>query len=753
MNEVISERAAPVNVEPSGLEELLATHKLTKEDHENILSILQRSPTLAELGVFSAMWSEHCSYKSSRVHLKNFPTEGPHVVMGPGENAGIIRLKDKLCLAFKMESHNHPSYIDPYQGAATGVGGILRDVFCMGARPVALLNALRFGEQSHEKSPFLCEHVVKGIGDYGNCVGIPTVSGSTHFDPSYNGNILVNAMACGVIHEDKIFTGSAAGVGNLIYYVGAATGRDGIHGATMASASFDDAREEERSAVQVGDPFFEKLLMEATLEVLEKKLVVGLQDMGAAGLTSSIFEMASRAGTGVFLDLNKVPTRTSGMSPYELMLSESQERMIMVVEPKHQKELEAIFEKWELAYDKIGLITDTKKVEAVFHDKLHLDIPVEPLVDSAPLYKRPMKKPEPEVFKAPEKTWQSVFLEENLTARLEALCAGRVSHNAIYEQYDHEVGLRTVLSEEAGGASVLELRESDCSEESVGIALAANCLENYCGIEPKEGARQSVYKVARSLIATGARPLAITDCLNWGNPEVPEVMWSFAEGVQGIKQACEELETPVVSGNVSLYNETNGKSILPTPMIGMVGSVEQALLAKPALYSGKDTMVYLLSYKEKATNLPASNLATILNYKTPGESLTPIQEEAEKESSDFIRSLSSEENIFAIKDVDREGVLPSLLRMCQFTGNVETYCKKESDLELYLAGIVGGYLIALEPSFAQEFEKKAEPLTKNRLHKVAHVKKNGNELKFLKQTLSLSSLQNKIKKETKELFH
>jgi phosphoribosylformylglycinamidine synthase len=753
MNKVITDRAPFAYAETSHLEALLAAHKITKEDHENILSILERQPTLAELGVFSAMWSEHCSYKSSRVHLKKFPTKGPHVVIGPGENAGVVRLKDKLCLAFKMESHNHPSYIDPYQGAATGVGGILRDVFCMGARPVALLNALRFGEKSHAKSPWLCENVVKGIGDYGNCVGVPTVAGSTHFDPSYNGNILVNAMACGIVHEDKIFTGSAAGVGNLIYYVGAATGRDGIHGATMASASFDDTKEEERSAVQVGDPFFEKLLLEATLEVLEKKLVVGLQDMGAAGLTSSVFEMASRAGTGVFLDLNSVPTRTVGMSPYELMLSESQERMLMVIEPKHQKELEAVFEKWDLAYNKIGVITDTKKVEAVFNEKLHIDMFVEPLVERAPLYTRPMKKQEPSLSESPSETWQTLFLKENLEHMIAKLCAGRVAHEAIYEQYDQEVGLRTVLSQEGGGASVLEIFEPDCSPQPVGIALAANCLENYCGLEPREGARQSVYKVARSIIATGATPFAITDCLNWGNPEIPEIMWSFAEAVEGITQACEELETPVVSGNVSLYNETNGKSILPTPMIGMVGLHDNPLLAKQAVCSEKDFTIYLLSYKENATNLPASHLWETLKYELPNQVLTPIQCETEKEANKFIHSLAKEENIFAIKDIDREGILPSLLRLSQFTGSIETFCDKEKNLELYLAGIVGGYLIVLPPSFEENFEEKGKELKKNKLTKIACVKKEGDTLIFLNEKISLFSLKEKIQKETKELFH
>ena len=451
------------------------------------------------------MWSEHCSYKSSRIHLKKLPTAGPHVVMGPGENAGVVRLKGKLCLAFKMESHNHPSFLDPYQGAATGVGGILRDVFCMGARPVALLNALRFGEKTHKKTPWLCEHVVKGIGDYGNCVGIPTVAGSTSFDKSYNGNILVNAMALGTVHEDKIFTGKASGIGNLIYYVGAATGRDGIHGATMASDSFDSSSSEERSAVQVGDPFYEKLLLEATLEVLEKNLVVGLQDMGAAGLTSSIFEMASRGQTGVKIDLEKVPTRTSQMTPYELMLSESQERMLMVVDPKNKKALEAVFKHWDLAYDQIGIITDSSKVEAFFYNEKHIDIPVAPLVEKAPLYDRVQEEPavtdnEPDL----DEQWLSKCKGLDIKDLIQDLYLDKVLHEPIYSQYDYDIGLKTIIGPNRGGAAILELQSFEDPHDTVSIAVTANCLESICRVDPKEGAKQSVYKTARTLIASGA---------------------------------------------------------------------------------------------------------------------------------------------------------------------------------------------------------------------------------------------------------
>ena len=750
----LNEKRAPlVQPQPEELKSLLQSHKLTEEDYDNILEVLGRAPTLAEIGVFSSMWSEHCSYKSSRIHLKTLPTTGEHVVMGPGENAGVIRLKDKLCLAFKMESHNHPSYIEPYQGAATGVGGILRDVFCMGARPIALLNALRFGEKEHPKTPWLCEHVVKGIGDYGNCVGIPTVAGSTNFDKRYNGNNLVNAMAVGVVHEDKIFTGKAAGIGNLIYYLGAATGRDGIHGATMASSSFDTDESEERSAVQVGDPFFEKLLMEATLEVLEKNLVVGLQDMGAAGLTSSIFEMADRAGTGIFLDLNKVPTRTEGMTPYELMLSESQERMIMVVKPECIEALEEVFKKWDLAYSQIGVITDSKKVEGYFHESLHIDIPVDSLTEKAPCYDRPQK---PIAFKIEEKRispdWKNELLRGSLEELLATLCSEKIAHKEIFEQYDREVGLKTILSGEDGGASVLELFEPDCSNEKTSIALTANCLEHYCDIDPKEGAKHSVYKTARTLIACGSEPLAITDCLNYGNPEDPEVMWTFSEGIKGIKEACLELSTPVVSGNVSLYNETDGKSILPTPMIGMVGKVEEALAAKPSVFS-KESLVYLICYKENALSLLGSSLSETLGFiADEDETLPKINSLAEAESKKLVLELSKNKNIRAIKDTDRAGLLVSLIKMTNFEGNIKTYCHDKEDLGLYLGGLTGAYLLAFDPSFENTFLTMTKELNLNKITKIAHVTKESDSLSFLGETLSLKKLKETQSSKTKQLF-
>lgn len=746
-------QAPLLNLPVEELEKTLATHKLTQNDYKNILEILKRAPTLAELGVFSSMWSEHCSYKSSRVHLKKLPTTGPHVVMGPGENAGIIRLKDKLCLAFKMESHNHPSFIDPYQGAATGVGGILRDVFCMGARPVALLNALRFGKKSHPKSPWLCHHVVKGIGDYGNCVGIPTVGGSTSFDERYDGNILVNAMAVGTIHEDKIFTGQATGVGNLIYYVGAATGKDGIHGATMASDSFDTEKDDERSAVQVGDPFFEKLLLEATLEVLEKNLVLGLQDMGAAGLTSSIFEMASRAQTGVLINLNKVPTRTLNMTPYELMLSESQERMLMVIKPENKKALEDVFKKWDLAYDQIGVITDSKKVEAHYNEKLHIDIPIAPLVEKAPLYDRPQKKPQRDqkAHLSYHQQWQKKLETLDLKDLVTKLCGDKVLHEAIYEQYDHEVGLKTVLPPSSQGAAILEIYEPTSCPDKVSIGLTANCLEHYCDIEPKEGAKHSVYKTARTLIASGVKPLALTDCLNYGNPEDPEIMWSFAQSIEGLKEACLELGTPVISGNVSFYNETNQKSILPTPMIGMVGSLDHAMNAKPAC-SQKESLIYLVCYQENYSSLVGSNLAKVLSFEKSFESLAKINHKAEQESQSFVLSLCQQKEVQAIKDLDRQGILPSLVKMTNFKNQVETYCKSSTQLEFYLGAITGGYLVAIDPSHEKSFLQQSKQLSCNQIFKVAHAKKGKDTLNFCDLSLDLKGLKDQLTRETTHLF-
>lgn len=584
------------------LQRVLKKHKISPSEYQSILAILGRKPSFTELGIFSAMWSEHCSYKSSKVHLKKLPTTGPQVVVGPGENAGVVRLKDSLCVAFKMESHNHPSYIEPYQGAATGVGGILRDVFCMGARPIANLNCLRFGSKSHPKTRHLVENVVKGIGDYGNCVGIPTVGGTMAFDPSYDGNCLVNAMTVGLIHEDQIFKGFANGPGNLVVYVGSATGRDGIHGATMASDSFASQTQGERSAVQVGDPFTEKLLLEATLEALRLGLVIGLQDMGAAGLTSSSFEMADRAGTGIYIDLDRVPVRTQNMSAYELMLSESQERMLMVIEPKNWQALRAMLAKWELAHDVIGVVTDSGRMQISYQGVLEVNLPIAPLADSAPQYERPYEVAE----KLPGLMSEAASMElsqqiaaKGLQQVLDACLAATSGQAWVCRQYDHHIGSRTRFHSGHGGAAVMHLWDERAQEsglatqERLGLAISSACSVRYCAANAKFGGLHGILKSARMIAAAGGVPLAATDCMNFGNPERPVVMGQFVDAVAGISEACKALQVAIVSGNVSLYNETDGVSIVPTPMIGMVGRVDDITLSKPARTEGPGYL-YLL---------------------------------------------------------------------------------------------------------------------------------------------------------------
>ncbi|HET6923047.1 MAG TPA: phosphoribosylformylglycinamidine synthase subunit PurL [Anaeromyxobacteraceae bacterium] len=554
--------------------EVVAEHGLSPDEYRRIVEHLGREPTFTELGVFSVMWSEHCSYKSSRVHLRQFPTQGPRVLQGPGENAGVVDLGDGLAVAFKMESHNHPSYIEPYQGAATGVGGILRDVFTMGARPIASLNSLRFGDPSHPKTAWLLEGVVAGIGGYGNCIGVPTVGGEVMFHPSYDGNCLVNAFTLGVLPSDKIFLGKAAGVGNPLIYIGAKTGRDGIHGATMASAEFDDTTESKRPTVQVGDPFMEKLLLEACLELFQTDAVVGIQDMGAAGLTSSSVEMAGRAGNGLDLDLDQVPRREEGMTPYEILLSESQERMLLVAAAGKEEEVRRICRKWDLDVALVGRVTGTGRWRAFSGGAMVADLPVEPLTEGAPRYERPMKP-----MAALEKlhAFDPASLQEpsDLGAALcELLFRPTIaSKEWVYRQYDHTVRLVGAVRP-GGDAAVVRLAVGDARHARKGIALSVGANGRWCFLDPRLGAMHAVAECARNIACVGGEPLAITDCLNFGNPEKPEIMWQFAECVRGIAEACRALGTPVVSGNVSLYNETEGKAILPTPTVAMVGLVE-----------------------------------------------------------------------------------------------------------------------------------------------------------------------------------
>ena len=546
--------------------EQVESHGLSEEEYKKIKKLLGRDPNLLELGIFSAMWNEHCSYKSSKIHLKKLPTKNNIVIQGPGENAGVIDIGDDDAIVFKIESHNHPSFIEPYQGAATGVGGILRDVFTMGARPIALMNSIHFGSPDNKKTQNLLSGVVSGIGGYGNSVGIPTVGGETKFNSTYNENILVNAMAIGHANKNKIFYSKAKGLNKPVVYVGSKTGRDGIHGATMASAEFDENSEEKKPTVQVGDPFTEKLLLEACLELMKDNSVISIQDMGAAGLTSSSIEMASKGKLGIELDLNKVPCRENNMSPYEMMLSESQERMLIILDEKKQEEAKKIFDKWDLDFVVIGKTTDTNRLILNFDNNKVADIPIPALADKAPLYDRKWIKSKVPKNKVKIKDLKKIKIEDALIKLLSS--PNHSSKNWITDQYDQVVMCDT-LQKSGGDSAIVRIHNKDKA-----IAVSVDSSANYCKAEPKSGGKQIVCENWRNLIAVGAKPLAITNCLNFGNPEKPKVMGEFVECVDGIKEACEFLNFPVVSGNVSFYNETNSKSIFPTPVIGGIGVID-----------------------------------------------------------------------------------------------------------------------------------------------------------------------------------
>lgn len=586
---------SPALNQPVVTPELVASHGLTPEEYQKIVTILGREPNYTELGVFSVMWSEHCSYKSSRLYLKQLPTEGPYVLQGPGENAGVVDIGDGLAVAFKMESHNHPSFIEPYQGAATGVGGILRDIFTMGARPIASLNSLRFGSIDHPRTPYLVSGVVAGIGGYGNCIGVPTVGGEVYFDECYNANILVNAFSLGVAKKKRIFTGIAKGIGNPVIYVGSKTGRDGIHGATMASESFSEEKEQRRPTVQVGDPFTEKLLLEACLELMEKDYIVGIQDMGAAGLTSSSSEMAGRGGTGIELDLARVPLRETGMSPYEILLSESQERMLLVARNGTEGEVKRIFEKWDLDAVVIGQVTGDQQFRTFFGGVEVTRIPIRALTKDAPVYQRPAARPTHQ-DQVQHLDLQVVAEPRDLGATLKLILGSPniASKEWVYRQYDYYVRSNTVV---APGADAAVIRVKGTRK---GIALTVDGNGRYCFLDPYVGGALAVAEAARNLACVGARPIGLTDCLNFGSPENPEVMWQFAQVIQGMRDACIALNVPVVSGNVSFYNETDGVPIYPTPTVGMVGllnNVERAIT--PWFKAGGDVVVLLGRTREE----------------------------------------------------------------------------------------------------------------------------------------------------------
>lgn len=638
------------------VKELLAQHNLTDDEFKKIVEILGREPNITELGMFSVMWSEHCSYKSSRVHLKKLPTTGPRVVQGPGENAGAVDIGDGLCVVFKMESHNHPSYIEPYQGAATGVGGILRDVFTMGARPIALLDSLRFGGLESAKNRHLMRGVVAGIAGYGNCMGVPTVGGEVRFDDIYSLNPLVNAFCLGIAHRDKIFRGTAAGVGNPVIYFGSKTGRDGIHGATMASDAFDDQSDQKRPTVQVGDPFQEKLLLEACLELMANDLLVGIQDMGAAGLTSSSCEMASRAGNGIELDLTHVPRREPGMTPYELLLSESQERMLMVAKAGKEEECVRICQKWDLDVAVVGKVTGDGMLRVLDQGQVVAEIPAKALADDGPRYERPHSPPAYQDMLT-NLNYDSIPDVKDANAALLTLLSSPTiaSKRWVYEQYDHMVRTNTIVRP-GSDAAVVRIKGTNKA-----VAMTVDCNGRYCLLHPYEGARLAVVEAARNLVCSGAEPIGLTDCLNFGNPERPDIMWQFVLAIEGLKEACEHFKIPIVSGNVSFYNETNGLSIYPTPMLGMVGLIEDAGQTMTQWFREDGDAIILLG--KTRDDLGGSEYLKVLQHREQG-SPPWLNLETEKALQDFVLKVIHEGLVQSAHDCSDGGLAVALAECC-----------------------------------------------------------------------------------------
>ncbi|WP_449471795.1 phosphoribosylformylglycinamidine synthase subunit PurL [Sphingobium chungangianum] len=661
--------------------EIVAEHGLSPEEYDRVLNALGREPNLTELGIFSVMWSEHCSYKSSRIHLKKLPTEGPQVICGPGENAGVVDIGDGQAAIFKMESHNHPSYIEPYQGAATGVGGILRDVFTMGARPVANMNALRFGRPDHPKMKHLISGVVHGIGGYGNCVGVPTVGGEVNFHPAYDGNILVNAMTVGVADTDKIFYSAASGIGNPIVYVGSKTGRDGIHGATMASADFGDDADAKRPTVQVGDPFTEKLLIEACLELMASDAIVAIQDMGAAGLTSSSVEMASKGGVGIQLNMDDVPQRETGMTAYEMMLSESQERMLMVLQPGKEAFAEAIFRKWELDFAVIGHVTDTGRMVLVHKGETVCDIPLAPLADDAPLYDRPsMPKDEYKLWSNVQPLGE-IAESADIGADLVKLMGSPdiASRRWIWEQYDHMVGADTV-QRPGGDAAVVRVHGSQ-----KGIAISTDCTPRYCYADPYEGGKQAIAECYRNISAVGATPLAVTNCLNFANPQRPEIMAQLTGCLEGMGDACRALDFPIVSGNVSLYNESKatggGSAILPTPAIGGIGLLKDVDVMATVAFKQEGDAIWLIG--GKGSHLGQSIWLREIQGREAGDA-PKVDLAAERANAETVRTLIAQGKANAVHDISDGGLLVTIAEMALAGG-----MGAQLDIELNTAAAFG----------------------------------------------------------------
>ena len=643
--------------EPEITSQLVKDHGLTSDEYRRILDLIGRPPNFTELGIFSVMWSEHCSYKSSRPFLKKLPTEGPRVLQGPGENAGVIDIGDGFAVVFKIESHNHPSFIEPHQGAATGVGGIMRDVFTMGARPIALMDSLRFGELDEPRTRFLLNGVVNGIASYGNCTGVPTVGGEVYFDSCYNGNILVNAFCLGLAKADRIFLAKAGGVGNRILYVGSKTGRDGIHGASLlASSEFDETTEDKRPTVQVGDPFTEKLLIEACLEIMEFSWVVGVQDMGAAGLTSSSFEMAHRSHAGVNMDLSKVPLREEGMTPYEILLSESQERMLFVIEPGHEEEATAILEKWGLDAAIIGEVTDELGVRIHFEGKEVVNLPTLPVVDGALDLKRETERPEylDKIGHLNLKELPEPARGDKAFTKLIA-CPNIASKEWVYEQYDHMVRLNTLV---LPGSDAAVIRIKDTKKA---VALSVDCNSRFCYLDPYEGAAIAVAESSRNVVCSGATPIGLTNCLNFGNPEKPEIMWQFEQAVCGMGDACLYFDIPVVSGNVSLYNETKGEAIFPTPTVAVVGLIEDQSKVMTAGFKQAGHCIGLIGFTME--ELGGSEYLKVLFDRNEGKPPV-LDRKHEKQVQEFCLELIQKGLIQSAHDCSEGGLAIAVAESC-----------------------------------------------------------------------------------------
>ncbi len=669
------------SIKMQDIDDILKKHKLSNDDYESIKKILGREPNIIELGIFSAMWSEHCSYKSSKIYLKDFPTQAQWVLQGPGENAGVIDIGDNLAAVFKMESHNHPSFIEPNAGAATGVGGILRDIFTMGANPIANLNSIRFGNildlDMKKKHTYLLHGVVEGIGHYGNCMGIPTIGGETSFESCYNGNILVNAFSLGIAKHNEIFYGKASGEGNPIMYVGSKTGRDGLGGAVMSSDSFDSNGKSLRPTVQIGDPFVEKSLLEACLEIFKEDLIIGIQDMGAAGLTSSSFEMASRSGSGMVMWLDKVPMREEGMNPYELMLSESQERMLLCAKKGCENRIREIFSKYELSVEVVGEVRNTGKMELFWYGEKCAELEIKPIVENAPVLNRAISKPKYlEFCRETDLTINDSVLQKNINLlRLDSNICDLDTLNIlfqamlksidicdkawIYEQYDDSIKASTIKGAGMGDASIISLKNYNSKKA---LAMNVKCNVRYCYLNPRVGAKIAVAQAGRNVALSGATPLAITDCLNFGSPENPEVMWQFKESCEGIKEACSMLETPVVSGNVSLYNQTNDEAIYPTPSIACVGLLDDAQNAISSHFVGQDSYICLLGVDKPKVNFSGSLLQKIIGAKISG-AIDDIELDKEMSLWEILKYGVDNKLIMSAKDIGQGGVAMTLAKM------------------------------------------------------------------------------------------